>query len=498
MAVERVGIHDNFFHLGGDSLLAIRLCQRISSDLSVEAPVALLFQYPTVTALAPQIIRQMSLISVQGMMHGPISPTQQQLWLIERVVRGTSAYHLSLLVRLNSEANAEQVIRATQLLTDRHTTLRTRFYMNDYGRMNQQVGENKVNVERLALTQAELNDRVAQIISTPFDLSRNYPFRVALLTTGECQVLLLMFHHIAVDGWSLEILCQELVTLYQAGVTDKATMATTLPPLTIDYLDFTLWQQNLVERQSQWWQQQLAGLEPLNLPLDYPRPQRFDCRGKCHQFQLSSSLSNRLQQLVRHQQTTLYSVMLSAFALLLGRYSGQNDLAVGTPIANRTHPQLEPLVGLVASILVVRAVLDPQRSFRELLAQIHSTVTDMQNHQQIPFEQLVDQSIVERDPSRTPIFQVMFSVQHFAMPELLTDIGTVEPISLPDWAKTVKFDLSLGIDDGTNPLTGGIEYAVALFRADTIERLVDDYMQILEQVVTQPDIRLRDLTSSRS
>ena len=155
-----------------------------------------------------------------------------------------------------------------------------------------------------------MNDTVAQIISTPFDLSRNYPFRVALLTTGEYQVLLLMFHHIAVDGWSLEILCQELVTLYQAGVTDKATMATTLPPLTIDYLDFTLWQQNLVERQSQWWQQQLAGLEPLNLPLDYPRPQRFDCRGECHLFQLSSSLSNRLQQLVRHQQTTLYSVML--------------------------------------------------------------------------------------------------------------------------------------------------------------------------------------------
>lgn len=148
--------------------------------------------------------------------------------------------------------------------------------------------------------------------------------------------------------------------------------------------------------------------------------------------------------------------MLSAFALLAGRYSGQNDLAIGTPIANRTHPQ------------------------------------------QIPFEQPVDQSIVERDPSRTPIFQVMFSVQHFAMSELLTDIGTVEPISLPDWAKTVKFDLSLGIDDGTNPLTGGIEYVVALFRADTIKRLVDDYMQILEQVVAQSDILLQDLTFSRS
>lgn len=185
--------------------------------------------------------------------------------------------------------------------------------------------------------------------------------------------------------------------------------------------------------------------------------------------------------------------MLSAFVLLLGRYSGQHDLAVGTPIANRSHPQLEPLVGLVANVLVVRTVFDPQQSFRELVSHIHSTVTDMQHYQQIPFAQLVDQLIVEHDPSLTPLFQVMFTVQHFAMADDVPGIGTVEPISLPDQAIAAKFDLSLGINDSTSPLTGTLEYAVALFRAETIERLLHHYVQILEQVVVKPDIRLQQI-----
>ena len=254
-----------------------------------------------------------------------------------------------------------------------------------------------------------------------------------------------------------------------------------------------MWQQNLIEPHSQWWQQQLAGLEPLNLPLDAPRPQHFDCRGRHYPFTLAASLSGQLQQLARNQQTTLYTVMLAAFALLLGRYSGQNDLAVGTPIANRTHPQLETLVGLLANVLVVRTVLDPQQSFRELVSDIHDTVTEMQQHQLIPFAQLVDQLAVERDLSRTPLCQVTFTVQHFDMADHLSGIATVDPISLPDWAIAVKYDLSLSINDSRSPLTGLVEYSTALFRGDTIERLVDHYVQILEQVAAEPDIRLRDI-----
>ena len=185
--------------------------------------------------------------------------------------------------------------------------------------------------------------------------------------------------------------------------------------------------------------------------------------------------------------------MLSTFFLLPGHYSGQNELTVGTPIANRIHPQPEPVLGLIANILIVRTVFDPQQSFKQLVSDIHCTVTDMQQHQQIPFEQLVDQLIVEREPSRTPQFQVMLAVQHFATADQLSGTGTIEHISLPDWTIAVKCDLSLGIDNSANPLTGAFEYPVALFRADTIELLHHHYVQILEQVVAQPDILLQDI-----
>ena len=262
-------------------------------------------------------------------------------------------------------------------------------------------------VERRELARAELDDALAEVINTSFDLSRDYPLRMVLFDTKEHSTLLLLFHHIGVDGWSLDILCQEMAMLYQAGVTDVNGMTALLPTLGIDYLDFTLWQQetwqeSLMTRQGQWWQQQLAGLEPLNLPLDYPRPQQFDYRGQCRQFTLTRKLSQQLQQLARDQQTTLYTVMLSAFSLLLSRYSGQDDLAVGSPVANRHHPQLEPLVGFFANTLVVRTTVDGQQCFRDLVSQVHNTVTHMQQYQEIPFEQLVEQLAVEREPIPSP------------------------------------------------------------------------------------------------
>ena len=332
---------------------------------------------------------------------------------------------------------------------------------------------------------------------TPFDLSRDYPLRVVLFHTGDQSVLLLLFHHIAVDGWSLDILCREMAQLYRAGVSGKNELAALLPPLPIDYLDFTLWQQeswqaSLMEHQSQWWQEQLAGLEPLNLPLDYPRPKLFDSRGQLCQFTLTQALSEQLQSLARDQQTTVYTVMLSAFILLLSRHSGQNDLAVGSPIANRHHPQLEPLVGFFTNTLVVRTTVNGQQSFRELVWQVHNTVTNMQQYQEIPFEQLVEQLDVERDPSRTPLFQVLFAVQHFA--NHWTDSDAVQLMPLPKQAATAKFDLTLVIDDSNDSFTGWIEYPVALFRAATIERLWHHYVLVLEQVTAKTDIRLDNIT----
>ena len=499
LAVEQVGIHDNFFHLGGDSLLAIRLCQQISNDLSLDAPVALLFRHPTVAELAPQLTRQISPIPPRELDHGPMSSAQQRLWFIEQYEQGTAAYHIPMLFRLARAADAEKLIAALKQLAIRHPVLRTRFLMDESGHWVQHVSQDALATEHREVAQDKLDDTLADIINTPFDLSGDYPLRVVSLAAGESRVILLLFHHIAVDGWSLEILVRELVLLCENNVTNTSDMEALLPPLDIDYLDFTLWQQNTWEPtqaapQIQWWQKQLAGLEPLNLPLDYPRPRQFDYRGQRCQFTLTATLSGQLQQLARDQQTTLYTVMLSAFALLLSRYSGQDDLAVGSPIANRYHPQLDRLVGLFANTPVVRTQLNPEHSFTQLLSRVHSTVTDMQQYQAVPFERLVKQLCVERAPSHTPLFQVMFAVQHFTLSELWQDIDTIQLEPLLNLGNITKFDLVLGIDNGGEPFTGCIEYRPALFRAATIHRLVQHYLQILEQVVSQPAIRLRDIS----
>ena len=477
LSVGRVGIHDNFFHLGGDSLLAIHLCQLISNEFAVEVPVALLFQYPTVANLAPQLKNEVSSILARGLEDGPMSFAQQRLWFIAQYEYGASAYHVPLLFQPKNTVIAKRFIAALQQLVVRHSILRTHFFMNAQGQRLQQVGQQPLAVDRRRLPPDALEQALVLAIKTPFDLSRDNPVRAAWFDTGERQVILFLFHHIAVDGWSVEILCEELAMLCR---TDTPTELT---PLTIDYLDFTLWQQGewqqrMIDTQRQWWQQQLAGLEPLNLPLDFPRPHQFDYRGsRCH-FTLSSALSAQLKQLARTEQTTLYVVMLSAFTLLLGRYSGQDDVAVGSPMANRNHPQLEPLVGFFANTLVVRTVLDSQQRFQELLARVHGTVSEMQRYQDIPFEQLVEQLDVERDPSRMPLFQVMFAVQHFNLMEHWDGQNGLQakPLPIPDAAITANFDLTLIVDDQGEILTATVIYPVALFRAATIERLWRHYV----------------------
>ena len=495
LPARRIGVHDNFFYCGGDSLLAVRLCQQISDELSVDVPVDLLFQYPTIAKLTPHLNRDVSPIAARRLERGPMSFAQQRLWFIEQYEQGTSAYHIPLLFQITCDADRDRLIQALQLLVIRHPALRTRFSLDDNGQRIQQVGNEALAVTRRRVSNSALDDALADTINAPFDLSQDHPLRVVLFLAGDRQVLLLLFHHISVDGWSMDTLRRELAVLYRAGNSTDAQDA--LPPLAIDYLDFTMWQRDNESRlngQSQWWRQQLAGLEFLNLPLDYPRPHHFDYRGQhCH-YQLTKTLSRQVRQLARNELTTLYTVMLSAFALLLSRYSRQDDLAVGSPIANRNHPQLEPLVGFFANTVVVRITLNPQLSFQELISRVRSTVTTIQQHQDIPFEQLVEQLSIERDPARSPLFQVMFAVQHFANSAQSFSTDTIHPLPLPDKAMVAKFDLSLIIDDDSEQLTGCLEYPVSLFQASTMQRLWQHYVLVLEQVVANPGKRLQDIS----
>ncbi|WP_252179274.1 non-ribosomal peptide synthetase [Endozoicomonas sp. 4G] len=505
--IEQIGIHDNFFQLGGDSLLAIRLCQRIGQVFSIDVPVALLFQHPTIARLAPELTRDIEPIPARHLSQAPMSFAQQRLWFIEQYEQGTAAYHIPMVLKLHQPKQAQTLVGALQLLVQRHKTLRTFFSTDDDGQPLQQVQKGPLPVEQKTLAKAELSPALSRSINTPFNLSTQYPLRVVWFTVSdnpsgaaseprqEEDIFLLLFHHIAVDGWSLEMLSRELTLLMSALPSHQNTPETVLPELPIDYLDFTLWQQEtwqdqLLETQTRWWQQELADLEPLNLPLDYPRPRQIDYRGGHCQCSLSPELSAQLRQLANRENTTLYTVMLSAFAVLLSRYCSQDDVAVGSPVANRQHPQLESLAGFFANTLVVRTRLAPEQTCRELIRQVHQSVAVVQQHQDIPFEQLVDQLQVERDPSRHPLFQVMFAVQHFT----LAQGQGISQLPLPPEAQTTKFDLTLIVDDQEDRLHANLEYATALFREETVTRLWQHYKRVLEQFVARPECLTREVS----
>ena len=499
---ERVGLHDNFFSLGGDSLLAIRLTQQISQEMGVELPVARLFQHPTIAELAQTLTTELSPIPARDLTRGPLSFAQQRLWFIEQFEQGTAAYHIPVLLPLDSEEHGQHLLTALQLLAHRHHTLRTLIRDDGTGQPRQIISGKPLTVQKTTVTTTERGEALNRILTTPFDLTQEYPLRVVWLTetgaSSTSDLLVLVFHHIAVDGWSLEVLFRECLQLTEALTVAPETaphvlVNQVLPPLTINYLDVTLWQREQwrdeqLERQTAWWQQQLADLEPLTLPLDYPRPPRFDYQGKQCLFTLPAPLSSSLRALASQQKTTLYTVMLSALALLLGRYCGQDDIAVGSPIANRHHPQLEPLVGFFANTTVIRTTIDHDLSVTELVDQSHRTITAVQQYQDIPFEQLVDQLDIERDPSRHPLFQVMFAVQRFDLPAL-----TGHTLPLPEKALRAKFDLTLMIDDSQAALRAQLEYPTALFKQTTMAQLWQHYVQVLAQMVENPGQKLRDI-----
>ncbi|WP_275359790.1 non-ribosomal peptide synthetase [Xenorhabdus bovienii] len=488
LGLERVGIKDNFFRIGGNSLIAIKLTAAIRRVLAVEVPLAQVFELKTIAGLVAQMGQQAcTVIPHVELACYPLSFAQERMRFIEQFEQGTHAYHIPYLVQLNDGACLSLLETAIHRVVERHPVMKTVYRNDDEGQAYQQVLEGNLVLRSQSCEGFDaLLQAVRAELATPFDLTAEPGLRLCHYRVAEHHYLLMMWHHIAIDGWSVDIFMDELAEIYSAL---REGCDSQLPPLEITYGDYARWQRDYLqgevrERQLAYWQQTLASYEPLSLPTDRSRPAQVDYQGRDFNFVLGSGLSDQLRALAKTQETTLYTVLLSAFYVTLAKLSGQNDIVLGTPTDNRHHAQTQPLIGMFVNSLVLRAQLEPTGSVEKLLRQTHAVIAQAKAHQDMPFEQLVDALEIERDTARHPIFQVMFGVQNFGGNQTDEARLPFSPVKLDGVLYSpAKFDLSLFMAEEQANIAGGINYAVSLFDESSIARMADIYQRVLTAFV---------------
>jgi amino acid adenylation domain-containing protein len=511
LGLDKVGVQDNFFELGGHSLLATQVISRVRDAFSVELSLYSLFEAPTISSLGEKI--EVARRDGLGLQAPPILPrtrnenlplsfAQQRLWFLDQLVPDAPIYNIPLAYRVTGELNVAALEQSLSEIVRRHEALRTTFTAVD-GQPIQVIAPEiglrlpVVNLRVIAETEREKEvQRLAtQQAQQPFDLTTGPLLRVQLLHLDEAEhVLLLTMHHIASDGWSLGVLMRELAVLYEAFSTEKPA---SLPELPIQYADFALWQREwlsgaVLDSQLAYWKQQLGGELPvLELPTDRPRPPVQTYRGAKQSFELSKDLTDALKALSRREGVTLFMTLLAVFKTLLYRYTGQEDVVVGSPIANRNRAEIEGLIGFFVNTLVLRSDLGRTPSFRELLGRVREVALGAYAHQDMPFERLVEELQPERDMSYNPLFQVMFVLQNAPVPEMEFSNLTLSPLKVD--SKTAKFDLTLSLTETEQGLIGAFGYNTDLFNEVTITRTVGHWQTLLEGIVADPDKRILEL-----
>ncbi|NBD14537.1 non-ribosomal peptide synthetase, partial [Corallococcus silvisoli] len=505
--VPRVGVKDDFFALGGHSLLATQVASRIRAELGAELPLRALFEAPTVEALAQQVEKAgrahaSTLAHVAVDAAPPLSFAQQRLWFIDQLDPGTALYNVPVAVRLEGALDVDALERSLHEVVRRHESLRTTFAEQD-GQAIQVIHSSLPPVlERVELRtfeeadrEAETRRQVEQEMMRPFDLGRGPLLRTRLFALGAREhVLVVTMHHIVSDGWSLGVLVREVGALYAAFSLGRPSP---LPELPVQYSRYAAWQRGWLQgdalaRQVGYWKQKLAGAPPvLELPTDRARPAERGIAGAAYTFTLPRALGEGLKALAQREGASLYMVLLASWQVLMARYSGQTDISVGSPIAGRTRSELEGLIGFFVNTLVLRANVEGRLTFRELLAQVRETVLDAYEHQEVPFEKLVEALQPERSLSHTPLFQTMLSLQNMPMGELRLPDLALKPVEAE--SPIAKFDLSVTLMELPRGFTGVLEYSTELFDAGTVQRMVSHLLTLLEGAVERPDTRVSRL-----
>lgn len=509
LKLERVGIHDNFFHLGGHSLLATQVMARLRRRLEVEVPLRELFNEPTIARLAELIDREQPATAKLPRITAhdwpdekprPLSAAQRRLWFLEQLSPGSPLYNVAGAVRLQGPLDATRLQQALDAVAARHELLRSRI-VNSGESAAWQVSPAGPTFEVVELgnfeheqQEEEVTHRALAEAQQGFDLRHDLLVRVKLLRLSAAEhVCLLTLHHLICDGWSLGVLLQELAAAYDALGSGQTP---SLPPLAWNYADYALWQQEQQgspewEAQLSYWADRLTDAPALELPTDRPRPAVQSFRGQRLPVEIPAELAEQLQDLSRRQGVTLYMTLLAAFETLLHRYSGQTDICVGTPVAGRRDTAWESPVGLFVNSLTLRADLSGSPTFRELLSRVKSTTLAAFEHQDVPFEQVVDRLGLRRDVSRTPLFQTMFVLQNAPLGSWAWQDLQLEPLEFE--TGTAKFDLTLSLSPTEAGLRGTWEFNTDLFDVATAEQMLRHYVRLLKAIAAAPDQAIGEL-----
>ncbi|SFK58268.1 non-ribosomal peptide synthetase [Methylocapsa palsarum] len=514
---ERVGNDENFFEIGGHSLAALQAISRIRRDLGAEITLRAVFEAPTAAQLGRLIRRSRSggrdagpLPLARRDAPIPLSFAQQRLWFLDQLEPGSPFYNVPIVLRLSGRLNLAALERALQDLAHRHEALRTSFPIVD-GRPVQAIAPAmtiSLPIVRLLETDAgkrptELRRLIRAAAQEPFDLSAGPLIRATAFESEPRDaegaggyVLLLTLHHAIADGWSTGVLASDLAEFYACAAAGRAS---TLRDLPLQYADYTMWQGALLDSgeldgQTAYWRTRLKEAPAvLRLPTDRPRPPVQTYAGAAHRLILPLDLTQRLRALSRRQGATLFMTLLAAFDVILSRYSGEDDICVGTPVANRPRVEFEGLIGCFTNTLVIRATLAGNPRFTDLLASVRAATLEAQDHQDLPFERLVAELNPARELGHNPLFQVMFGLQNTPAAPIAIEDLLIEPLESD--AETAMFDLAVDAVEAPEGLWLTFEYNTDLFLGSAIERLAGHYVELLASIAARPEARIGDLAA---
>ncbi|MCY9544585.1 condensation domain-containing protein, partial [Paenibacillus alvei] len=497
LGLTSVGVKDNFFELGGHSLRATTLVSRLYKELNVNFPLRGVFRHPTIEEMAKAISHMdtelyVAIPNAEEQEYYPLSSAQLRLYIMSQMEGSELSYNMPGMLLLEGELNQEQFQTAFLKLIARHETLRTGFEMVD-GEPMQRIHRNtEFSIEHRQASEDEIPDLIGQFIR-PFDLEKPPLLRVGLFEVShERRILVFDMHHIISDGVSMSNLVDEFTRLYANEER---------PPLRIQYKDYAVWQQSEAnlerfKRQEDYWLSMLGGTLPdAELPMDYDRPTVRSFEGEQIEFEINPVVTRQLNQLASNHECTLYMVLLSAYQILLAKYSGQDDIIVGTPVAGRSHADLEPLIGMFVNTLAIRNRPLGNKTFQSFLAEVKETTLGAFEHQDYPFEELVDRLHLQWEPSRNPLFDTVFVLQNTEERGIGIGDITISPYTADD-SVSAKFDLTLSMSEENDAIKGGFLYASKLFKAAGIHRMMRDYLSVLSQVCDKPHIRIQDISIS--
>jgi amino acid adenylation domain-containing protein/non-ribosomal peptide synthase protein (TIGR01720 family) len=485
LGANQVGAQDNFFELGGDSILSITVVSRLRAAFGVQLSPRVIFQNPTVASLAaaipldteeaaiPQVSRETSI---------PLSFAQQRLWFLDQFEPDSTEYITPTVLRLRGDLDVERLNSALTGLVSRHESLRTTFESG-----NQVIHPPfAVTIPLVDASESDLDQAIATESRLPFDLSRGPLFRAKLIRVSDVDhVLVMTLHHIITDGWSTGVITDDLSALYDGRP---------LPNLPVQYADFSAWQRERLSEpvlagQLDYWRRQLAGIEPLELPADRPRPSVLTSAGAMQEFTVPTAVTRRLKEVARNQDGTLFMTLIAACQVLFARYSGQSDVAIGTVASGRERAELDRLVGFFINTLVLRSTVDLRRTFNSQFADVRATVLQAFANQEVPFERVVDAVQPQRDTSRNPLFDVMVLLQN--TPDELPKFGDMQVSEVAVPIVSAACDLTFEFQERDEVLLGAVEYNTDLFDATTISRMVTHLLDLLDGVAGER--RLGDL-----